>query len=95
VKKWKSVHVAIAANRLPVGHHLFAHLPESLQAVARHQHQEMNALPAVEDQIVQELHVKFPKVVKSAIHAGLGPHHKNAINREYVHVSLNQIFLKM
>jgi hypothetical protein len=55
----------------------------------------MNALPAVEDQIAQELHVKFPRVVKSAIHEGLGPHHKNAINREYVHVSLNQIFLKM
>jgi hypothetical protein len=83
-----------------VARHLVARHLESLLTVdrlrhARHQHLEMNALPAVEDQIAQALHVKFPRVVKSAIHAGLGPHHKNAINREYVHVSLNQIFLKM
>jgi hypothetical protein len=55
----------------------------------------MNALHAGEDQIGQELHVKFLKVVKSTIHAGFALHHKNAINRESVHVSLNQIFLKM
>jgi hypothetical protein len=55
----------------------------------------MSAQPAVEDLIVQELHVKFPKVVKSAIHAGFVPPHKNEINREFVHESLNQIFLRM
>jgi hypothetical protein len=50
---------------------------------------------AVADQIAQELHVKFPKVVKSVIHAGFVPLLKNVINREFVHVSLNRIFLKM
>jgi hypothetical protein len=76
--------------------HLVALHLESLQTSDRlHRHQEMNALHAGEDQIGQELHVKFLKVVKSTIHAGFALHHKNAINRESVHVSLNQIFLKM
>jgi peptide subunit release factor 1 (eRF1) len=46
-------------------------------------------------QTALEQRVKFLKVVKSVIHAGFGQLHKNAINREFVHVSLNQIFLKM
>jgi hypothetical protein len=40
-------------------------------------------------------HVKFRRAVMSVIHAGFVPLHKNAINHEFVHVSLNQIFLKM
>jgi hypothetical protein len=83
-----------------VARHLVARHLESLQTVdhllhALRHHHVMNALLVAEDQIGQELHVKFPRVVKSAIHAGLGQHHKNAINREFVHVSLNRIFLKM
>jgi hypothetical protein len=39
--------------------------------------------------------VKFQKVVKSAIHAGFPLLHKSATNPEFVHVSLNQIFLMM
>jgi hypothetical protein len=39
--------------------------------------------------------VKFLKVVKSAIHAGFVPLHKNAINRAFVHVSSSLIFLRM
>jgi hypothetical protein len=42
-----------------------------------------------------EQHVKFLKVVKSAIHVGFVLLHKNAINLEFVHASSNQIFLKM
>jgi hypothetical protein len=42
-----------------------------------------------------EQHVKFLKVVKLVIHAGFVPLHKNVTNQEFVHVSLNQIFLKM
>jgi hypothetical protein len=38
-------------------------------------------------------HVKFLKVVMSAIHAGFVPLHKNAINHEFVHESSSQIFL--
>jgi hypothetical protein len=44
--------------------------------------------------IEQAQHVKFLKVVKSAIHAGFGLHHKNATSLELDPVSLNQIFLK-
>jgi hypothetical protein len=50
---------------------------------------------AVEDLIALVQPVKFPKAVKSAIHAGFVPLHKNAINREFVHASLNRIFLRM
>jgi hypothetical protein len=79
--------------------HLVALHLESLQMVvhhhAHHHHQEMNALYVAEDQIGQELHVKFLKVVKPAIHGGLGLRRKSAINRESVHVSLSRIFLKM
>jgi hypothetical protein len=83
-----------------VARHLVARHLESLLTVdrlrhARHQHQEMSVQPAVEDQIGKELHVKFPKVAKSAIHAGFAPPRKNAINHESVQESLNQIFLKM
>jgi hypothetical protein len=42
-----------------------------------------------------EQRVKFLKVVKSVIHEGFVPLHKNAINRAFVHVSSNQIFPKM
>jgi hypothetical protein len=52
-------------------------------------------LPAEVVQIAPVQRVKFLRVVKSAIHAGFDQLHKNAINREFVHVSLNQIFLKM
>ena len=38
--------------------------------------------------------VKFLKVVKSAIHAGFAQLHRNATNHEFVHASLNRIFLK-
>jgi hypothetical protein len=41
------------------------------------------------------LRAKSRKVVKSAIHAGFDLLRKSATNREYVHVSSNQIFLKM
>jgi hypothetical protein len=36
-------------------------------------------------------HVRYLKVAKSVIHAGFGLLHKSAINREFVHASLNQI----
>jgi hypothetical protein len=49
----------------------------------------------VAERIAQVQPDKSPKVVKSAIHAGFDLPHKNAINREYVHESLNLIFLKM
>jgi hypothetical protein len=49
----------------------------------------------VAERIAQVQPDKSPKVVKSAIHAGFDQLHKNAINREYVHESLNLIFLKM
>jgi hypothetical protein len=39
-------------------------------------------------------HVKFLKVVKSAIHAGFGLHHKSVTSLELDRASLNQIFLK-
>jgi hypothetical protein len=39
--------------------------------------------------------VKFRRAAMSVIHAGFVQLHKNAINREFVHASLNQIFLKM
>jgi hypothetical protein len=39
--------------------------------------------------------VKFPRVVKSAIHAGFDQLRKSATNREFVLVSSNQISLKM
>jgi hypothetical protein len=55
----------------------------------------MNVQLAVEDLIALVQLVKFRKVVKSAIHAGFAPLHKNAINREFAHESLNLIFLKM
>jgi hypothetical protein len=54
-----------------------------------------SVLPAEVVQTALVLRVKFLKVVKSAIHAGFVPLHKNAINREFVHASSNQIFLKM
>jgi hypothetical protein len=54
----------------------------------------MSVQLAVADQIAQVLLVKFRKVVKSVIHAGFGLLHRNAINHAFVHVSLNQIFLK-
>jgi hypothetical protein len=56
---------------------------------------EMNVQLAVEDLIALVRLVKSLKVVKSAIHAGFVPLRKNAINHEFVHVSLNLIFLKM
>jgi hypothetical protein len=103
VKKWKSVHVTIAADHQLVAHPLAVHHhvlhridhPLAVHHHVHHQHQEMSVQPAVEDQIAQELHVKFPKVVKSAIHAGFVPPHKKEINREFVRESLNQIFLRM
>jgi hypothetical protein len=55
----------------------------------------MNVQLAVEDLTAQVQLVKFLKGVKSAIHAGFAPLHKNAINRESVHESSNLIFLKM
>jgi hypothetical protein len=55
----------------------------------------MSVQLAVEDRIAQELLDKFLKVAKSAIHVGFDLLHKNVINREFVHVSLNQIFQKM
>jgi hypothetical protein len=55
----------------------------------------MNVQLAVEDLIALVQLVKFRKVVKSAIHAGFAPLHKNAINREFVHESLSLIFLRM
>ena len=55
----------------------------------------MNAQLAVEDLIALVQPVKFRKVVKSAIHVGFVPLHRNAINRESVHESLSLIFLKM
>jgi hypothetical protein len=54
-----------------------------------------SVLPAEVVQTALVLRVKFLKVVKSAIHAGFVPLHKNAISREFVHASSNQIFLKM
>jgi hypothetical protein len=47
------------------------------------------------DLIAQVQHVKSLKVVKSAIHAGFVPLHKNVTNQEFAHVSLSQIFPKM
>jgi hypothetical protein len=44
--------------------------------------------------IEQAQHVKFLKVVKSAIHAGFGLHHKSVTSLELDRASLNQIFLK-
>jgi hypothetical protein len=78
---------------------LAVHLLESLQTEDRlhhalHQHQEMSVQLAAEDLIAQGLLVKFRKVAKSAIHAGFVPLLKNEINHVFVHVSLNQIFLK-
>jgi hypothetical protein len=55
----------------------------------------MNVQLAAEELIELEQHVRFLKGVKSAIHAGFAPLHKNAINREFVQESLNLIFLKM
>jgi hypothetical protein len=51
--------------------------------------------PAEVVPIEQAQHVKFLKVVKSAIHAGFDLHHKNATSRESDRASLNQIFLTM
>jgi hypothetical protein len=50
--------------------------------------------PAEVVPIEQAQHVRFLKVVKSAIHAGFDLHHKNATSRESDRASLNQIFLK-
>jgi hypothetical protein len=68
-----------------------------------HVHQVLDHLPllvmsvqlAVEELIALVQPARFRRVVKSAIHAGFVPLHKNAINREFVHESLNLIFLKM
>jgi hypothetical protein len=45
--------------------------------------------------IAEELLEKSQKVVKSAIHAGFGPLHKNVISRVFVHESLNRTSLMM
>jgi hypothetical protein len=55
----------------------------------------MNVQLVVAERIARVQLDKFPKVVKSAIHGGFDLPHKNAINREYVHESLNLIFLRM
>jgi hypothetical protein len=54
-----------------------------------------NVLLVVDDLIAQVQRVKFLKDVKSVIHAGFVPPHKSAISLVFVHVFLNQIFLKM
>jgi hypothetical protein len=54
-----------------------------------------NVLLVVDDLIAQVQPVKSLKVVKSVIHAGFAPPHKSAISLVFVHVFLNQIFLKM
>jgi hypothetical protein len=46
-------------------------------------------------QSVQGLLERYPKVVKSAIHAGFEPHHKNETNHVFGQEFLNPIFQKM
>jgi hypothetical protein len=76
-----------------------AHRARVLHRVHLHLHRvhnlAKNVLLVVDDLIALVQLVKFRKVVKSAIHAGFAPLHKNAINREFAHESLNLIFLKM
>jgi hypothetical protein len=55
----------------------------------------MSAQLAEEDRIAQELLDKCHRAAKSAIHAGFVLLLRNEINREFVHESLNQIFLKI
>ena len=96
---WKSVHVIVIVQR----DHLAPALPHvPLQdvplRVARHlavPNHEKIALLAEVAQIEQELHVKFLKGAKSAIHAGFGLRRRNATNLELDHASSNQISLKM
>jgi hypothetical protein len=75
-----------------------------VQALAVHLHPDLHLLARNLAKIVQLVavamtalaqHVKFRRAVMSAIHAGFVQLHKNVINREFVHASLNQIFLKM
>jgi hypothetical protein len=68
------------------------------QVVARHprvHYLEKNVLHEVDVQIVQVRLAMYLKVAKSAIHAGFGLLHKNVINLEFVHESLNPIFQRM
>jgi hypothetical protein len=81
--------------------HRAAALHRIVQALVVHLHLlhvhnlAKSVLPAEVVQTALAQHVKFLRVVKSAIHAGFVPLHKNAISREFVHASSNQIFLKM
>jgi hypothetical protein len=72
--------------------HQLVDLPRVLPPVHHH---EKNVQHEADEQIAQVQVVRFLKVVKSAIHAGFALLRKNAINREFVHESLNQIFPKM
>jgi hypothetical protein len=65
-----------------------AHLPQPVHNLAK------IVQPAEVVPIEQVQHVKFLKVVKSAIHAGFGQRHKSATSLELDRASLNQIFLK-
>jgi hypothetical protein len=90
-------HRVVAHHRIvPVQVDLALAAHRHLQDLLLHVHNlERNAQLAEVAQTALGQHVKFPKVVKSAIHAGFVPLHKNATNQEFAHVSLNRIFLKM
>jgi hypothetical protein len=98
--------VPLQEDHRAVVHHRIDQVQIDLALVVRlHLHQDLhllhvhnlvrNAQLAEVALTALEQHVKFLKVVKSAIHAGFVPLHKNAINREFVHASSNQIFLRM
>jgi hypothetical protein len=54
-----------------------------------------NVRPVVDVPIALVQRDKFPRGVKSVIHAGFAQLHKSAINLAFVRASLNQIFLMM
>jgi hypothetical protein len=87
-----------AHHHLLAAHHPPGHHQVGLLQIAHHllvRNLARNVLLVVDDLIAQVQRVKSLKVVKSVIHAGFVPPHKSAISLVFVHVFLNQIFLKM
>jgi hypothetical protein len=93
--KWKSVQETVIVQR---DHRAAVHR-RNAQALAVLLLQRVHNLVKIVQlaevvPIEQAQHVKFLKVVKSAIHAGFGLHHKSVTSLELDRASLNQIFLK-
>ena len=92
------LHVPLHQDHRAAVHHRI------VQALAAHLHPDLHLLARNLAKIVQHAavamialaqRVKFHRVAMSVIHAGFVQLHRNATNQEFVHASLNQIFLKM